>query len=358
MSNERLGDATPIAVIGTAYRAPGIGRKGLWEYLSQARSAWTKIPADRFDHSAFANDKTGPDRSGVFRVDGAHCVPDDVFAFDAPFFNMRPDEAKTTDPQFRMALECALEAAEDAGYSLLEMSGEKIGVFMGAGQHEYANGLTDDQFSPGTFSATGVAPCMLANRISYFLNIDGPSIALDAACASSVYASHIAMASLRNGDCSAAFVGSSSLNLGPGGWLALGKTGALSQHGRSFSYDHKGTGFGRGEGGACLMIKRLDDAIRDGDPIQAVLRGSACNHGGRSEGITMPNGVAHRKLLRRAHESAGLDPRETAVIEGHGTGTGAGDPVEAGAFTSILAAERTAANPLYIGSLKSNFGYV
>lgn len=225
MTSEAAPDATPIAVIGYGYRAPGIGRKGLWEYLAQARSAWSKIPATRFDHSAFSNTPSGPDRSGVFRIDGAHFVPDDVFAFDAPFFNMRPEEAKNTDPQFRMALECALEAAEDAGYGLTDLSGQRVGVFMGAGQHEYSSNLTDDQFSPGTFSATGVAPCMLSNRVSYFLNIDGPSIALDAACASSVYASHIAMGALRNGDCTAAFVGAASLNLGPGGWLALGKTG-------------------------------------------------------------------------------------------------------------------------------------
>ncbi|KAJ6151550.1 hypothetical protein N7470_007147 [Penicillium chermesinum] len=358
MATEAVPDTTPIAIIGYGYRAPGIGRKGLWEYLSQARSAWSKIPSSRFDHSAFANTLNGPDRAGVFKIDGAHFLPDDVYAFDAPFFNMRPEEAKNTDPQFRLALECALEAAEDAGYSLTDLNGQRIGVFMGAGQHEYSTNLTDDQFFPGTFSATGVAPCMLSNRVSYFLNIDGPSVALDAACASSVYASHIAMASVRNGDCTAAFVGAASLNLGPGGWLALGKTGALSKHGRSYSYDEKGTGFGRGEGAGCFLIKRLDDAIRDGDPVHAVLRGSACNHGGRSEGITMPNGNAHQKLIRRAHESAGLDVRRTAVIEGHGTGTGAGDPIEASAFTKVLGAERTSENPLYIGSLKSNFGHL
>lgn len=215
---------TPIAIIGLSYRAPGIGGRGLWDYLSEARSAYTSIPPHRFDHSAFYN-PGGQEKSGVFKTKGAHFVPGDIYAFDAAFFNMRAEEARNTDPQFRMMLECALEAAEDAGKSLLDLDGQHIGVFIGAGQHEYSQRLGDDQFSPGTFSATGVAPCMAANRISYFFNINGPSVALDAACASSVYAAHVAASALRNGECSAAFVGAASLNLGPGGWLALGKTG-------------------------------------------------------------------------------------------------------------------------------------
>ena len=212
-----------IAIVGLSYRAPGIGRKGLWDYLNQARSAWTKIPTDRFDQSAYY--KAGADKSGVFRAEGAHFVPDDIYAFDAGFFNMRAEEARNSDPQHRMMLECALEAAEDAGYGLVDLAGKKIGVYIGGGQHEYSQRLADDQFSAKTFSATGVAPCMVANRISYFFDIDGPSVALDAACASSVYAAHQAVLALRNGDCNAAFVGAAALTLGPGGWLALEKTG-------------------------------------------------------------------------------------------------------------------------------------
>jgi len=213
---------TPIAVVGLSYRAPGVGRKGLWDYLVQARSAWTHVPSDRFDQSAYY--KPGADKSGVFRVEGAHFV-DRVYNFDAAFFNMRAEEAKNSDPQHRMMLECALEAAEDAGHSLLDLAGKKIGVFIGSGQHEYSQRLGDDEFSTHTFSGTGVAPCMAANRISYFFDIDGPSVVTDAACASSVYAAHVAVSALRNGECEAAFVGSASLNLGPGGWIVLEKTG-------------------------------------------------------------------------------------------------------------------------------------
>ncbi|KAI5247676.1 putative polyketide synthase [Aureobasidium subglaciale] len=352
---------TPIAVIGLSYRAPGIGRTGIWDYLAQARSAWSDIPADRFEKAAYY--KPGADKSGVFRAEGAHFVPDDIYAFDAGFFNMRAEEAQNSDPQHRMMLECVLEAAEDAGKTLLDLAGQKIGVYIGSGQHEYSQRLGDDQFSAKTFSATGVAPCMAANRVSYFLDIDGPSITLDAACASSVYAAHQAVSALRNGECTSAFVGSAALSLGPGGWLALEKTGALSEHGRSFSYDSKASGFGRGEGAACLLIKRVDDAIRDGDPIHAIIRNTACNHGGRSDGITLPNVQAQKRLLQHIHHSVGLDPAETPVVEGHGTGTAAGadscsDPIEASAFTAVLAKDRGASNPIYIGSVKSNFGHL
>jgi acyl transferase domain-containing protein len=213
----------PIAIIGLSYRAPGIGRTGLWEYLEQARSAWSEFPADRFDHTAFW--KPGGDRSGVFRAEGAHFLPQDIYAFDAAFFQMRAEEARSSDPQHRLMLECALEAAEDAGKSLLDLAGKNIGVFVGSGQHEYSQRLGDDHHAANTFSATGVAPCMAANRLSYFFDIDGPSVTLDSACASSVYAAHQAVSALRNGECDAAFVGAAALSLGPGGWLALEKTG-------------------------------------------------------------------------------------------------------------------------------------
>ncbi|KAG9230575.1 putative polyketide synthase [Amylocarpus encephaloides] len=351
-----MANDTPVAIIGLAYRAPGIGRKGLWEYLTQARSAWTKMPADRFAQDAYYS--PGQDRAGCFRAEGAHFVPDNIYDFDAGFFNMRAEEARNSDPQHRMLLECALEAAENAGLSLLDLAGKNVGVFVACGSMEYAHRLAEDVYSATTFSATGVAPCMFANRLSYFFDVNGPSVAIEAACASSSYATHQACQALRNGECNAAFVGAAALCLSPNLWVSLEKTGALSSHGRSYSYDEKAAGFGRGEGAACLLLKRVDDAIRDGDPIHAVIRSSACNHGGRSEGITMPRRAAHEKLLWRVHDAVGLSPSETPVVEGHGTGTQAGDPIEAGAFASVLAKDRTASNPLYIGSVKSNFGHL
>ncbi|CAM1509651.1 Fc.00g033900.m01.CDS01 [Cosmosporella sp. VM-42] len=347
---------SPIAIIGVSYRAPGVGRKGLWEYLAEAKSAWSKVPTDRFDYDAFYYpDK---DKAGCIAAAGGHFLPDDVYSFDAPFFSLRAEEARAVDPHHRMLLECALEAAESAGVSLLDLAGSNTGVFSAIGSPEHGHMLGEDTPSSSTWTCTGGAPCMFANRLSYFFDLSGPSIALDAACASSTYAVHMACQSLQAGECDAAFVGGAALLLGPGQWSFLDTMGALSPEGKSFSYDARASGFGRGEGGACLLIKRLDDALKCGDPIQAVIRNSACNHGGRSEGITMPRRSAQEKLLLRVHREVGLNPFETPVVEGHGTGTKVGDPIEAGSFTTVLARERTSSNPLYIGSLKSNFGHL
>lgn len=346
----------PIAVVGFAYRAPGVGRKGLWEYLAEAKSAWSRVPADRFDQDAFYCPDS--EKAGCFASKGGYFLPDDVYGFDAPFFNLRAEEARAVDPHHRMMLECALEAAESAGLSLADIAGANIGVFAALGASEYGQQMSEDLPSTTTWASTGTAPCMFANRLSYFFDLTGPSISLDAACASSSYAVHLACQSLRSGECNAAFVGAASLLLGPNMWILLDTMGALSPEGKCFSYDAKASGFGRGEGAACLLIKRLADAIKCGDPIHAVIRNSACSHSGRSEGITMPSRAAQEKLLLRAHEEIGLSPSETPVVEGHGTGTKVGDPIEAGAFATVLASERTPSNPLYIGSLKSNFGHL
>lgn len=216
---------TPIAIVGVSYRAPSVGRKGLWEYLAEAKSAWTKMPTDRFSHEAYYSGAEGISRAGCFQTEGAHFVPDDIYSFDAAFFNMRAEEARNSDPQHRMMLECALEAAESAGQSLLDLAGKKIGVFVGCGGQEYAQRLSEDSYKTSTFSATGVAPCMFANRLSYFFDVTGPSVALDAACASSAYAAHQACQAIRNGDCEAAFVGSAMLSLSPSLWITLEKMG-------------------------------------------------------------------------------------------------------------------------------------
>lgn len=234
--------------------------------------------------------------------------------------------------------------------------------------------------SASNWTAPGTAPTMFANRLSYFFDLVGPSVSLDTACASSGYAVHMACQSLRMGECAQAFVGGASLLLAPQQFTILDTMGALSPKGRCYSYDHRAAGFGRGEGAACMMLKPLDRALADGDPVQAVIRSSACNHSGRSDGITMPSKAAQVSLLRRVHQNIGLDPRDTPVVEvswmwlpvirhclasldeltyvrqGHGTGTLVGDRIELGAFVEVLAEGRTPEDPLYVGSLKSNFG--
>ncbi|EJP60751.1 polyketide synthase [Beauveria bassiana ARSEF 2860] len=345
-----------IAVIGLAYRAPGTGAKNMWEYLAEAKCAWSGVPPDRFDHGA--NHCNGFRKPGLLSATGAHFLPDDVYSFDAPFFNLRPDEARAMDPQHRMILECALEAMESAGIRLTDLSGTNTGVFSAVGSSDHVQQVSEDLSYTTKWTAIGNAACMFANRLSYFCNLTGPSITLDAACASSGYAFHMACQSIRSGECNAAFVAASHLILGPTLWSHLDNMGATSLEGKCFSYDEKASGFGRGEGGACLLVKRLDDAIRSGDPVLAVIRNTACNHSGRSDGITVPNAEMQEDLLRRVHEEAGLNPAQTPVVEGHGPGTPVGDPIEAGAFASVLARERTPSTPLYIGSVKSNFGHL
>ena len=216
-------DDSPIAIVGLAYRAPGIGRKGLWQFLDEAKSAWSRVPADRFDQDAFYHPNA--EKAGCFSSQGAHFLPDDVYAFDAPFFNLRAEEARAVDPHHRILLECALEAAESAGLSLLDIAGANIGVFAAIGSSEYGQMISEDLPSATTWTAAGSASCMFANRLSYFFDLGGPSISLDAACASSSYAVHLACQSLRSGDCSAAFVGGSSLLLGPNQWSLLDNMG-------------------------------------------------------------------------------------------------------------------------------------
>ncbi|KAF2725988.1 thiolase-like protein, partial [Polychaeton citri CBS 116435] len=197
---------------------------------------------------------------------------------------------------------------------------------------------------------------MLSNRLSYFFDLNGPSVSLDSACSSSAYAVHLACQSLRMSECNSAFVGAASLIVNTNALVLLDTMGALSPDGKCYSYDSRANGFGRGEGGACLILKRLDDAIAAGDPIHSVIRHTVGNHSGRTRGITMPSQPAQEDVLLRVHREVGLEPSETSYVEGHGTGTQVGDPIDAGAIANVVGKDRT--DPVYIGSLKSNFGHL
>ncbi|KAJ4245071.1 hypothetical protein NW762_014282 [Fusarium torreyae] len=344
-------DHSPIAIVGLSYRAPGVGRKGLWEYLAEAKSAWSKVPAERFDYDAFYHpDK---DKAGCISAAGGHFLPGDVYSYDAPFFNLRPEEARAVDPHHRMLLECALEAAESAGISLTDLAGSNTGVFSAIGSPEHGHMLGEDMPASSTWTCAGGAPlhmlytwpakvCKQENATPLLLEVQRCFL---------VQANGVFL--IRWGTVTVI-----SQRIDPQSEAYHKADRALSPEGKSFSYDIKGSGFGRGEGGACVLLKRLDDAVEAGDPIHAIIRNSACNHGGRSDGITMPRRSAQEKLLRRVHREVGLNAGETPVVEGHGTGTKVGDPIEAGSFTTVLASERTPSNPLYIGSLKSNFGHL
>ncbi|MCJ1251296.1 hypothetical protein MMC30_008528 [Trapelia coarctata] len=345
---------SPIAVVGVAYRAPGTGRKGLYDFLAEAKSAFSPIPKDRFEQEAYCYNDS--EKAGVFAPKGAHFLPYDIYAFDAPFFNMNGEEVTSMDPQHRMILECALEAVENAGIPLNELAGSNTGVFAAMERCEYGERLMDDLPTLTKYSAPGTSGCMASNRLSYFFDLKGPSVSLDSACSSSAYAVHLACQSLRMTDCNTAFVGASSLIVNANALVLLDTMGALSPDGKCYSYDSRGNGFGRGEGGACLILKRLDDAIAAGDSIHAVIRNTVGNHSGRTRGITMPSQQAQEDVLLRVHTEVDLEPSDTTFVEGHGTGTQVGDPIDAGAVANVVAKDR--ADPVYIGSLKSNFGHL
>ncbi|KAF7195137.1 Highly reducing polyketide synthase PKS2 [Pseudocercospora fuligena] len=345
-----------IAIIGFGFRAPDGAHRDLLSYLSAAKCAWSSIPRERFDQNAFYH----PDsqKTGALSIRGGHFLQDDVFAFDAPFFSISPQEAKIMDPQHRMLLECAYEAIEQSGTLLSNLAAAKVGVFAAGSRSDYEHFLYRDPAMMPALAALGATMSMFANRLSYCFDFKGPSVTIDTACSSSITALHLACESLKRGECSAAFVGASSLVLSPEWLIAMNTLGAMGPDGHCYSYDARGNGYGRGEGAACLLLKPLSAALAAGDPIRAVIRNTAINQDGHTKGITLPSGTAQIDLLRRLYREAQLNPADTPYVEGHGTGTSVGDPIEANAISEVFGPGRTSDHPLYVGSVKSNFGHL
>lgn len=213
----------PIAIVGYTYRAPGIGRKGLWEFLEEGKSAWSPVPPDRFNHDAYRHPDA--EKPGFISSKGGHFLPDDIYAFDPSFFRISAEEARSMDPQHRLLLECAFEAAENAGLTLPNLLGSDAGVFAAAADPEYYIAMAADLPASSKYMALGNTPTMFANRLSYFFGLSGPSITVDAACASSSYALHLACQSITAGECSTAFVGGAKLLNGPVMWSGLDTIG-------------------------------------------------------------------------------------------------------------------------------------
>ncbi|KAG9258509.1 polyketide synthase [Emericellopsis atlantica] len=301
----------------------------LWQMCSRARSGWSAIPKDRWSQQGYFHPNAS--RTGTYNVEGGHFIEEDVGLFDAPFFNISAQEAKSIDPQQRLLLECTYEAFENAGVPKETVIGKNVGVFVGGSFSDYSLFCLRDVEVAPPYEAT--------------------------ACSSTLAALHLACQSLRSGESSQAIVGGSHLNLVPEIFVSMSNLRLLSQEGKSRSFDNSAAGFGRGEGIGCIILKTLDDAIRDGDRIRAVIRNSGMNQDGRTQGLSMPNGAAQAELIRSVYDSAGLDPRETGYVEAHGTGTKVGDPIEASALHSVFGEGRTPKEPLYVGSVKSNVGH-
>ncbi|MFI6103487.1 type I polyketide synthase [Streptomyces sp. NPDC051310] len=337
-----------VAVVGMSCRVPGAGDvQGFWRLLRDGVDAITDAPADRW----YDVPDLAPYRRGGFL--------DRVADFDAAFFGISPREAVATDPRQRLVLELGWEALEDAALVPEDLRGSDTAVFLGATGDDYASLVqrygTD---AVSHHSLAGLSRGLIANRLSHAFGFHGPSLAVDTGQSSSLVAVHMACESLLSGAARLALAGGAHLNLAPENTLAFARAGALSPDGRSHTFDSRANGFVRGEGAGIVVLKRLDDALADGDPIACVLLGSAVNHDGDDEGLTVPSGRAQQALLRQAYARAGVDPRQVRYVELHGTGTRVGDPIEAGALGSVLGAGRDSGQPLLVGSVKTNIGHL
>lgn len=347
----------PIAIVGMSCRLGGdaIGPQGLWQLVSQGRSAWSPIPQDRFNSEAFYHPESG--RYGSHHVQGAHFLKEDVGLFDAQFFNFSVDVAADMDPQIRLQLESTYEAFESAGMTLDQLAGSNTAVFSGQFVRDYSDSLMRDPDTLLRFYFSGNGAAMMSARIAHFFDLRGPCLTLDTGCSSGLTALHQACRSIRCGESKMAVVTGSNLLLNPENFNQMTSTGFLSKEGRSFSFDSRGSGYGRGEGVATLIVKSLEDAMNNNDPIRAVIRESCLNQDGKTPTITSPSQTAQEALIRQCYRKAGLNPLETAYVEAHGTGTKTGDPIEARAIHAALGGRRPRNQPLLIGSIKSSLGH-
>ncbi|NEQ40110.1 MAG: SDR family NAD(P)-dependent oxidoreductase [Okeania sp. SIO3I5] len=346
-----------IAIIGMGCRFPGNANtpESFWELLSNGKDSVREIPLERWDIDSYYD--PNPDTPGKMYIRQAALV-DQVDRFDPQFFGISGREAHSLDPQQRFILEVTWEALERAGINPQKLENTQTGVFLGIGQNDYANlGLSQvENISP--YDATGNGFCFAAGRLSYFLGLQGPSMAIDTACSSSLVAIHEACQSLRQGESNLALAGGVQLILSPQVTTALSKLKALSPDGKCKTFDANADGYGRGEGCGIVVLKRLSDAVKDGDNIQAVIRGSAVNHDGPSSGLTVPNKLAQEKLIRQALKAAKVEPDQVSYVEAHGTGTSLGDPMEVRALASVFEQGRDGENPLHIASVKTNIGHL
>jgi polyketide synthase 13 len=354
-SRER--DVDDIAIVGLATRFPGDMNSPdeMWQALLEGRDAITDLPEGRWEE--FLDEPRLAERVAQAHSRGGYLK--DIKGFDAEFFALSKLEADNIDPQQRMALELTWQALENARIPASALRGESVGVFIGSSTNDYSFLAMSDPSVAHPYAITGTASSIIANRVSYFFDFRGPSVAIDTACSSSLVAAHQGVRSLRSGESDVAVVGGVNALITPLVTIGFNEVGGvLAPDGRIKSFSQDADGYARSEGGGMLVLKRVADARRDGDEILAVIAGSAVNHDGRSNGMLAPNPDAQAEVLRKAYKDAGIDPRTVDYIEAHGTGTILGDPIEADALGRVVGKGRAADKPALLGAVKSNVGHL
>ncbi|SEI05611.1 Acyl transferase domain-containing protein [Rheinheimera pacifica] len=336
-----------IAIIGMSCRLPGSDEpEEFWKNLLDGLCHVSAYPQSR----AYGADVDSAVYSGGFL--------DDIEHFDNEFFSITGKEAPLIDPQHRLILELSEEVMRHAGYHPSELKGRDIGVFVGIGQNDYMlMGLASEEHH-NPYSGAGTAMCMAANRVSYFYDFTGPSMAIDTACSAALVAVHEAVKSIRTGECESALVGAVKLIMFSQAHTILRNAQMLSPDGHCFSFDDKANGYVRGEGAGMVMLKPLNKARADGDNVLAIIKGTASNQDGKSNGISAPNGLAQQRVIHKALKDGNILPEQVDFVEAHGTGTALGDPIEVGALSNIYGIGREKTNSLLIGSVKANVGHL
>jgi acyl transferase domain-containing protein/NADPH:quinone reductase-like Zn-dependent oxidoreductase/acyl carrier protein len=346
-----------IAIIGIGCRFPGGANdaESFWKLLVEGRDAVTDVPPDRWNVERYYDPEPGIAGKTFAKRAG---FLDQIDKFDPQFFGISPREAPYVDPQHRLLLETSWEAIENAGVVLDFEKGSDIAVFVGISHNDYQGiqSTAFDHFGIAPHSPTGSAHSIAANRISYCLNLRGPSVAMDTACSSALTAIHTACEHIWAGRGDTALAGGVTVMITPGGFIGFSQASMLSPDGRCAAFDATANGFVRGEGAGMVLLKRLSQAIEDGDPIQGVILGTSMNQDGHTNGISLPSAQAQTRLIEKACKDAGVLPHQITFVEAHGTGTAVGDPIEAHALAEALCKNRS--NPLPIGSVKTNLGHI
>ncbi|KAK1140308.1 Type I Iterative Polyketide synthase (PKS) [Aspergillus melleus] len=348
-----------IAVTGFSLRFPqdATSPQKLWEVIQEARSVVSEVPPDRFNINGFHHPNAS--RNDTINSRGGHFLKENVAAFDAPFFSMNPSEVESMDPQQRGLLETTYRALENAGVPLETAAGSNTSVYVGALGVDYNRFFESDDEVHATYKATGNSAAILSNRLSWFYDLRGPSMTIETACSSSLIAMHLACQGLRANESRMSLVCGSQLYLEPlTSAISLSALQFMSPGSQCHSFDACGDGYGKGEGFVVLVLKRLSDALKDGDLIRAVIRATSTNQDGRTPGISQPSLAAQEDSIRKAYRLGGLDLAETRLFETHGAGTSLGDRTEAGAIRSVFQQYRSPEDPMYIGAVKANIGHL